>query len=653
MAYDHVARPLGDGTYRIGNLTLSDDGTSVVAWSDGGEQRFESMPVSFIPFETGTLRHLAFSDPETFRAQCANEPGSVLTRAVRDAGKPVSRGDIVMALRSIGLTDQEISALWKIGQKALAKDRHVRTDGKPPRYSWSDEPIDEYAALRGYPPAAALGQLIKAKDDAAREALIEAVQRRTEDQVLVAALAAVLDAGDPPTETAIAAAIRTPLATATSEPDLSEAVLAAGAPRLGDSARWLIAAWPKASRAADALDFVTDQQTARRQLARAGDELASVSPKDSLDYLSAVERLIDRSRPDEPDLERLTHVLRIAESAARYGTRASEIVETCLREWMAAAPGPAGASLERVGVDGFRRALALLPFAPHSQRPLAMVRLANVIPDDAADQRWWTDVTTDDLFGVADHTEVRRLLLSDRVRDAIVRPKLAQEVNSTRDPRKLFSLLSGHPELVRLLDPPTVSSALTRIGETNQFVADLLSPLRKSGQVAELLGQLRERQDQVDRLAGELKGAEDYSLQLREKIGRLEARLRSNAQAASSLTEADLQLASMESRRRLADALVEIEFLSQAQVGPEVFSERLEAIAASAGLTPIGQSGGEVSFDPRLHDALGAPVLPGDRLSVARLGYSFGQGPDAVVLLKAQVVEGSHDYTPSQHRPGA
>lgn len=654
MAYDHVARRLPDGTYRIGRLTRSDDGGSIVRWSDDSELTFQTLPMTYVPLEAGTLKYDAFCEPEAFRAQCADDPAGVITRILREAAKPQSRTDVYEQLRGAGLLEEAIPDVWKRGQKTLLKDRHVRRDGKPPRFSWSDEELDEHAALRGYPPAAALVQLVKTKDADAHAALVQAVGRRTDDQVLIAALAAALDAGNPPSEAAIDSALQTPLAMATSEPDLSEAVLAAAEPHLDEAARWLLAAWPRASRAIDVHDYSTDQQTARTQLARAADELLSAPPKDTADYPTAAERLVDRSKPDVPDASRLEALIRTAQGAARYGARGSELIETCLREWMGASDEAARLSLERVDLDGLRRAMLLLPFAKHSLRPRAMVRLAQFQPEEAASPAWWTDVTAEDLLSVADDTlPVRHLLLLDAVRDDIVRPKLTHEVARTRDPRRLFSILSGHADLVRILDPQTVGAALIRVAETNQFTAESLAPLRSAGRVSELQRRLEESQALLDAQARDVETAEEVNAQLREKIDRVESRLRANAQAATSSTEAELQFARMESLRALADALIEIDFLSHAEVGPEVLAERLRTIAKSAGLTPIGESGTEVAYDPRLHDTLGVHHEYGRRLSVGRLGYVLERGDDVVVLRKAQVVGGLDEHAGNHDGAGS
>jgi hypothetical protein len=648
---DLVARELPDGTYRIGSLRRADAGL-VVQWTDGTEQTFPVLPLSWIPLVEGTLKHQAFTEPEALRAHCAGDPAGVLARVLREANKPLTRPDVDNVLRSARLSDPDISALWKAGQKALLKNPHVRRDGKPVRYWWSEEEVDPYAGLRASPPAAALAELVKTKDDQARAALIGAVTRRRDDQLLVSVLAAAVDAGAAPDEAAVSFALQTPLASATAEPDLTEPVFAAAAPRLDDTGWWVLAAWPRASRSVDGHEYRADQHAARIQLARAADELSSSNPKETADYLPAAERLVDRTRPEEADPLRMVELLRMSEGAARYGARGSELVDACLREWIDAAIDNAGTALNQLGTDGLRRALQLLPFARHSLRPRVMARLGQLRPEEVAAPPWWSDVTATDILGVAEDTELRRLLLSDPLLDKVVQPTLSREVSTTRDPRRLFSVLAGHPDVVRVLDPRDVGAALLRIGETSQFVADVVAPLRSSTQVAELRNRLAEAQALVAVRDGALQYAEVARSELAEKVGRLESRLRANAQGATASTEADLRLARLEALRALADALIELDFLAHARVGPDVVSERLRSIAKSSGLAPIGESGQIVQYDPRLHDPLGVAHSPGDRLSVGRVGYALTGTNGDVVLRKAQVVEGTMEDAGSTHGSG-
>jgi hypothetical protein len=60
------------------------------------------------------------------------------------------------------------------------------------------------------------------------------------------------------------------------------------------------------------------------------------------------------------------------------------------------------------------------------------------------------------------------------------------------------------------------------------------------------------------------------------------------------------------------------------------------AVAENLGLSPIGDPGVEVVFDPRLHQDLTGGILPGARVTVADAGWSFGDD----VVLRATVRSG-------------
>ena len=88
-------------------------------------------------------------DVEEIRATFAKQPADVVARLLRDRARPLDAGEIQGALEAFEiLAAGEGKTRWKDVQKTLVKHPHICRDGKPVRYSWSDEPAAEVVAER-------------------------------------------------------------------------------------------------------------------------------------------------------------------------------------------------------------------------------------------------------------------------------------------------------------------------------------------------------------------------------------------------------------------------------------------------------------------------------------------------------------------------
>jgi AcrR family transcriptional regulator len=92
--------------------------------------------------------------------------------------------------------------------------------------------------------------------------------------------------------------------------------------------------------------------------------------------------------------------------------------------------------------------------------------------------------------------------------------------------------------------------------------------------------------------------------------------------------------------RAVAELAGEVEEIAYNSGDPDVIVERLQTRVKARSVDQIGRSGDAASFDPALHDAIGARPAVGAAVSVVRPGYSWRDGAETFVLQKALVAAG-------------
>jgi hypothetical protein len=117
----------------------------------------------------------------------------------------------------------------------------------------------------------------------------------------------------------------------------------------------------------------------------------------------------------------------------------------------------------------------------------------------------------------------------------------------------------------------------------------------------------------------------------------LEARVRGLYADAQQARAAQDRQARVDAVRALAEVAMEVEELAAARAGPAVTVERVRALAAVAGLEPLGRAGERTGFDPAIHLAVGGYLLVGSPVVVIRPGYVWRTGSDDLLVGKAQV----------------
>lgn len=102
---------------------------------------------------------------------------------------------------------------------------------------------------------------------------------------------------------------------------------------------------------------------------------------------------------------------------------------------------------------------------------------------------------------------------------------------------------------------------------------------------------------------------------------------------------ARLRQAGIDGMRRLAEVGSELEELVSDEVGTDVVVFRMRARLKRTGLVPVGEIGGEITFDRKLHKPLGGSIRDGTRVIVVRPGYIWKAPSEDVLMTKAIVRE--------------
>lgn len=133
----------------------------------------------------------------------------------------------------------------------------------------------------------------------------------------------------------------------------------------------------------------------------------------------------------------------------------------------------------------------------------------------------------------------------------------------------------------------------------------------------------------------------------------LEARLRAGFAGGRERRAAQERRARLAGVRALVDVVAEVEELAAAGAEPAVLAERVRGLAQAFGLRAIGRAGEPATFTPAWHTPIGTWPADDSPVVVLRPGYSWHDGAEVVLIVKAQVapvggdVPGAHIGRPA------
>ncbi len=619
---------------------------------------------------TGGLRHRKLVDPQGAAELVRSAPAQAFALALLDSPKPMSSRDLIARLEND--FDVDASELWKAARADLEADGHVKRSGKGPslKYVWVGEPDPYFASDEALEQESQNHAQIESQGSLGSEPLEESAQPRDDSPTGPELADGAKPAGDPalgddssasreapnPAVALVRSAsqsgqlpenwtrlltqaLRSPLAAGLALEALPEDALRAAAPVL-DRGRLILLAVPRSSKAIKSIDAaaLAGADAARALLEAAKVELsAAESGSPSARELQRAHLYLARRILASPSvaLVGLDTVLRAARDleAPGEGPRETAWIAEALAAVINSLTPDAWRDLSLHDKSAIARRLAPAALRPNSPRARVLTWLWRNHPVDLAEDVWWRKVDFEDLAGVAT-TPLGSALESQAIAESVVRPVVDARVESATTRRQLFAALSAPAPLARLIDPDAVQRAFERVLRNDDIARAWLVRLRNEARITELLRQvdaLTHRAEESDARAASDREAAQAA---QDRLLRVEARLAEAAASTNDLRESQSRQIKIDAMRALAGLCAYVDGAVGSQ-SPERIRRRVRQMAVREGLVPFGTPGTTEPYDPRRHDVVGDAPQPGTPVTVTGIGYTWGEGADEIVLVRA------------------
>lgn len=291
--------------------------------------------------------------------------------------------------------------------------------------------------------------------------------------------------------------------------------------------------------------------------------------------------------------------------------------------------------LGQIDLTAFTSELGNLPLRDGQARVALLNSIQKADASEIEHRRWWSKLRWEDFSSL--HSG---LLLAALARPAvvneIVNPLVAEFVQSVTTRRALGELLAAPAFALENLDPRRIASLVETVSGHDGLLSSWHSEIAK---VAE-----------NEAMASRVATAEEH-LRLAE-ISRREADEKTSKQAAKllelsrALEMARKEHSGLSSRERRQVVLDAAKAMAQVAAMVDADGARLEhpelvrkvnAIVERHGLSRTAYRGAQVAFDPVAHSAPGVRPKLGEKVNVARPGYTWDSGEEQVVVLQALV----------------
>jgi hypothetical protein len=622
----------------------------------------------------GGLRHRKHVDPIGTSELVRSSPAQAFAFALLDASKPTSSKDLIARVKEAFTGD--VSALWKRARPTFETNENVKTSGKGAslEYTWVGQaPLDAVSAdvaahfgertatdentVTVEPEAGSAERRADAAPQVADGAIGGPVNPETNNKgrgnahsaedghmhPAVELVRATSAAGQLPENWAevLGSAMRNPLAAGLAVGSLSEDVLQAAVPALNRAAL-ILQALPRDSKTIKAIDALQlagpEGATALIDAAEAelrGLESASARAQElrqAKDFL--IRRLLSSPSVGLLSLDtvlRATREMETPKDAAKKG----EWVAGVLAAVIGAMDQDSWKNLALQDKSAVARRLTSVPLNATGSRARVLGWIWRNHPADLADEMWWRGVEFDDLAAVAT-TPLASALESDAIASAIVKPLVVNRLGSATTRRQLLTSLAAPTALARLMDESDVQRAFDRVLREDNIGRAWLVRLRNETRIAELTREVEALTRQTKEMT-ELLGNAQEAVRLRDdRLHRMEARLGEAAASTNELRESQSRQIRIDVMRALAELCAYVDGAAESQSAQRV-RERVRRMAAREGLTPSGVPGRTEPYDPQRHDVIGEPPPPNTPVTVTGIGYTWGEGADEIVLVRAQV----------------
>lgn len=277
-----------------------------------------------------------------------------------------------------------------------------------------------------------------------------------------------------------------------------------------------------------------------------------------------------------------------------------------------------------------------LPFRAAGGRSSLLAALAAAGHEDVlAAGDWWIGLSADDL-DVAGNGALGSVLALETIGRRRVLPLVESHLSSLATRRDLSWLLRLPAAVVDQVTPEAAAKSVWSIARSDPWLGRFLEHLRDAPGRRALVAErdqarqdLREAEDKVVRAREAVRAAE-------ERVERLKERVADSHEQTAGLRASNERQAKIDSVRTLAQLAVTVES-SAGRLSADQLLARVLAALGRQGIERLGAPGEVVSFEPAVHDQGLMAVLPGTPVVVSRSGYTWRQGEDAVVLVKAVV----------------
>jgi hypothetical protein len=282
------------------------------------------------------------------------------------------------------------------------------------------------------------------------------------------------------------------------------------------------------------------------------------------------------------------------------------------------------------------RAARQAPFSRTGGRSFLVATLFRHDAERARSDAWWEGATFDELAD-AGHGPLAAALQDPTIGQRVVRPLVQEAMRGTESRSRLGQILATPAPLARWVAGEALKEAILRTGTRDEVASAWADVLTDTRELARMEGRLSAATREHD-------ASEQKQHELQQRVSELEGRLKVIGEELAAARAAQGDVRGAHERQVKADlvrvlAKVAAQVMQSSAASADAGLVRsVSHAAAREGLDPIGTVGQRSTFDPSRHDSMGAPISPDSQVTVVRPGYTWWDGADALVLLKAQVV---------------
>jgi len=419
---------------------------------------------------------------------------------------------------------------------------------------------------------------------------------------------------------------------------VKDEVVAAAWDRLADAKRAFVLGIARRSKVVDAADplDVLGVDGAAALLERASAEVARARRGDPKDVRRAFGWLLDRMLRSARVSELGVAALSVAASsgAARDDDQLERLVAAAAHA--VERGGPAGWDrLDGATRDRLARASALLPLTAKGSRARLLTSIRRVAPTTLDSAQWWQNVGVDGLIDAAG--PLGAVLDREQVASGITRPMYEAALAGATTRRRVMELLAAPVTVARTAEPSIVAAALSRCAPNDEVLRSWMADLRDEAGRTTLLAAAEAARGERDGAVETARVANERAERAEAQAAKLTERLHAAADASGTLRESQTRQAQIDAVRGLATLAAYVE-KSVGHQDPDRVVARVRGLVARQGLTPLGEIGGQVPYEPDKHDLVGPGQDAGAPVVVRSSGYTW-HGPEGDLVLVRAVVE--------------